>query len=263
MLSIIRQVLPNHGERIYGQDKLEKLQKSRKAPDWYVDRVTMPYSDTIRNRCWILFDPNEYYGGNGFEDLEVEEKTHYANLALVQQISENIGRLNGDFFLPERLNINIHNWMRLGISTPHDKEGKDRCVEDEVRWEIEHAWRTRVPKQYKNYRKDNDEFALMWFPTALASCEAVYSEVKRLDEAFNPDTFKRICETLHILMVNYNLWGKDSKNIDRAYENGQPKFFENISPDLQELYVLITLATIDGIIVYKARQKQNGEKQAA
>lgn len=263
MLSIIRHVLPKLGETIYGQDKVEKLIMSREAPNWYVDRVTMPHSNTIQSRCWILFDPNEYYGGSGFEDLEVEEKTHYANLALVQQISENIDRLNGDFSLPECLNINIHIWMRVGISTPSDKEGKDRCVEDEVRWEIEHAWRTRTPKQYKDYGRDDDKFALMWFPTALASCEAVYSEVKRLDEAFNPDKFKRICETLHILMVNYNLWGKDSKNTDRAYANGQPKFFNDLPPDLQELYVLITLATIDGIIVYKARQNLNGEKQAA
>ena len=62
---------------------------------------------------------------------------------------------------------------------------------------------------------------------------------KNTHESFG---FISLCQKTHEEMIYRGLWDKDNKNPDRAYEDGRPKPFNELSQPMKGNYVLIVLS---------------------
>ncbi len=200
---------------------------------------------TMNNVSWSarnfhnLCKDSDFWGKDHKGEFWTENSNHRLNLAalvMAGNIAFNIAAINKKVELPERKNKDSINEGVWGLDS----------LEYKVRWHIEHAWKTRY---------DSIIDALRWQETTQCALDAVYATVQSLDDASNETTLKTIASLTHENMMKYGLWGEDNANPDRVYPNGRVKMFVDLSPEMQEYYVLIALAALSGISDFQAKQK--------
>ena len=185
-----------------------------------------------------LCEGGDFWGKDHKNFFWEESSNHILNLSalvIAGNIAFNTNQTKDVVKLPERTRKDFHLY---GLDS----------LEYKVRWCIEGAWRARQPSGYSKHD------ALEWERTTECALDAVYATIRSLDDANDITTLKTICRLTHENMMKNWLWGRDNNNPDRAYPDGRPLMFVDLSPEMQENYVLIALATLNGISDFQAKQ---------
>ena len=160
---------------------------------------------------------------------------------------EDIREHEGDLHFPEILDFNLVRHLANPQNSPIQLSGNIQELIDYVQDEIKNVWQSRQPN---SLGEPDLGYALPWTNAAACTLQAIYENVSSLDQACEPNTFRDICVRTHKLFIEHNLWGKDTGNRDRAYWSGgklRPLTFENLEEYMRRYYVLLVLATLNGI----------------
>lgn len=199
-----------------------------------------------------IHNDKDLWGGDhnvAFEKLDRNHRLNLTSIVLACNIASIANVLSTSPFLPRRNMQDLEHYMSTKIDWFWDRRNKTSLfdknfsVESSVRGQIENTWRNLQ----KDSNLDLESLSLRWENVAICAIDAVYTTISRLEEANNPDKFKIVCQKTHELMIKHKLWGDDSGNSDRAYSGGDPKNFDELSPEMKENYVIIVLAALSGI----------------
>ncbi len=196
--------------------------------------ITKTPHGTGLERCTIAFHnaatakENNLWEGEhdvSWHELNGDERYNYTALFLSANFARNLDLLNSsfDFDLPKTDVIKEFPPNRCYCHGYFDRgEG---CLEYYVRNGIEYAWRNRQVEI-------NWDDALNWDQTTLVVLQAIYKNIKSLDQAEERESLTSICEEIHKDMIYYELWGNDTKQYSHhPYDPpgclGPQKFFRD------------------------------------
>lgn len=194
---------------------LMRNNKVFQRPDGYLDH-DQEYSTTNQNHklnCHIL-----YFLGN----------TVYNQIILSKAIKQSCDLIK----LPQRAeSIDWKYWM--GTSDPWPEAEDDRVtLEGLVLSEILQAWRDVYGDQSSDLR---------WTNIAICVLYQVYLNINSIEDIYDPDKFKAICNSVHTEMCLQDLWGNETKDYLK-YKN-----FNDLPVDKQEKIILLVTATISAV----------------
>lgn len=194
-----------------------------------------------------------------FETLDDGMKVNYAVLLQTDKSGLSLvsDKSNEKFFIDlSTKEINLNNWLRKNEA---ERASNEAFTQNTVEWFVLH----NLKPTFK-LKGDNPE--LMWNDTTVAAIQAIHETISNLHEAKDENKFRSICQRLHELMINNNLWGNDSENSDRTKTDmtddiifgfNDPKPFDELPIYLKENYVLIVLSALSGMTQYIRDSKKS------